>query len=129
MADRIALVRNDTRPPVVVQLSDSVTADPIDLTSAAAVRLKFRAQGADELTATVIGTILPGRVGDDGVLSTDSPYDVAGAGGRVVFSWIGAPEALEGEAGNYEAEIEITYDDTTVQTVYETLKFKLRDDF
>lgn len=129
MADRIKLVRNDTRPPIVVQLSDSVTDDPIDLTTATAVRLKFRAQGADDLTATLVGTILPGRVDEDGVIDNTSPYDVAGVGGRVVFNWIGTPLALAGDPGNYEGEIEITYTDTTVQTVYETLKFKLRDDF
>jgi len=36
---------------------------------------------------------------------------------------------LAGEAGDYEGEIQITFADTTVQTVYDLLKFKLREDF
>jgi hypothetical protein len=34
-----------------------------------------------------------------------------------------------GEAGDYEGEIQITFVDGTIQTVYDLLKFKLREDF
>lgn len=129
MADRIKLVRNDTRPPVVVQLTDELTDEAIDISGASAVRLKFRAQGADDLTATLVGTVLPGRADEDGVISYASPYDVVGVGGRMVFSWMTEPTALAGDAGNYEGEIEITYTDGSIQTIYDTVKFKLRDDF
>jgi hypothetical protein len=36
---------------------------------------------------------------------------------------------LQGEAGDYEGEIEITFADGQVQTVYDLLKFKIREDF
>jgi hypothetical protein len=36
---------------------------------------------------------------------------------------------LLGEAGDYEGEIQITFSDGTIQTVYDLLKFKLREDF
>jgi hypothetical protein len=52
-----------------------------------------------------------------------------GAGGVVVFYWSDDPTSLNGAAGDYEGEIQITFADTTIQTVYELLKFKLRQDF
>jgi hypothetical protein len=36
---------------------------------------------------------------------------------------------LTGDAGDYEGEIEITFADNQVQTVYDLLKFKVREDF
>mgnify|MGYP003345708111 CR=1 FL=1 len=67
--------------------------------------------GATTLTATVLGSV------------TDGPN------GQVAFYPATAPEMLLGDAGDYEGEIEITFSDATVQTVYDVLKFKLREDF
>jgi hypothetical protein len=36
---------------------------------------------------------------------------------------------LAGEPGDYEGEIEITFSDSQIQTVYDLLKFKIRQDF
>jgi hypothetical protein len=36
---------------------------------------------------------------------------------------------LAGEAGDYQGEIEITFADSQIQTVYDFLKFKIRQDF
>jgi hypothetical protein len=36
---------------------------------------------------------------------------------------------LQGEAGDYEGEISITFSDGQIQTVYEPMKFKVREDF
>jgi hypothetical protein len=69
-------------------------------------------------------TNLPGLLQEDGTVITTSPYDVAGKGGRCVVNWTST--ALSGDAGDYEGEIEITFADTTIQTVYDTLKIKLR---
>jgi hypothetical protein len=52
-----------------------------------------------------------------------------GAGGVVVFFWSDSPTILDGDAGDYEGEIEITFANSTIQTVYDLLKFKLRQDF
>ena len=104
MADKIKLVQGDTRPALVCTLTDEFTGDPINV-SGATVRLKFRAVGSETLTATVVGAV------------------TNGAGGGVVFYPASAPEMLAGEPGDYEGEIEITFQ------VYDVLKFKLRQDF
>lgn len=110
MAEKIKLVQGDTRPAIVVNLTDDTTGAAINLTGAT-VRLKFRQAGETALTATVTGSV------------TD------GINGQAVFYPASAPEMLQGQAGDYEGEIEITFSDSTVQTVYDILKFKLREDF
>ena len=110
MAEKIRLVQGDTRPNLVTTLTDSTTGAAINITGAT-VRLKFRAVGATTLRTTLTGTVI------DGV------------NGTVVFYWSDDPTSLDGDPGDYEGEIEITFADTTIQTVYDLLKFKLRQDF
>lgn len=110
MAEKIRMVQGDTRPALVCTITDDVTGEPIGLADAT-VRLKFRAAGATELTATVVGVV------------------AGGSNGVCVFYPASAPEMLQGEPGDYEGEIEITFDDGQVQTVYDLLKFKIREDF
>jgi hypothetical protein len=110
MSERIKLVKDDTRPALVCNLTDDTTGDPINI-NGATVRLKFRAVGEETLQATVIGAV------------TDGPA------GQVAFYPASAPEMLSGPAGDYEGEIEITFADGQVQTVYDILKFKVREDF
>lgn len=110
MAEKIKLVQGDTKPALVCNLTDDTTGEAISL-GGATVRLKFRAAGATELTATVTAVV------------TDGPN------GQVVFYPASAPEMLQGEPGDYEGEIEITFADGTIQTVYDLLKFKVREDF
>lgn len=130
MAERIKLVQGDTRPQITVDLTDESTGDPIDVSDAdTVVRLYFRAEGTSEIIATLTASKLPGFLDSDGDLDETSPYDVAGAGGRVMFGWAATPDALSGEPGNYEGEIEITFADDTVQTLYDLLKFKMREQF
>ena len=94
MADKIKLVRNDTRPSLVCTLTDETTGIAIGLTGAT-VRMKFRAAGDT--------TVRSNRATD--------------------------PTSLAGDAGDYEGEIEITFQDGQIQTVYDLLKFKLREEF
>ena len=110
MAEKIKLVQGDTRPAIVCSLTDETTGAVISLIDANVV-LKFRAVGATELTATINGTV------------TD------GANGKVAFYPASSPAMLAGEPGDYEGEIEITFSDSQVQTVYDLLKFKVREDF
>jgi hypothetical protein len=110
MAEKIKLVQGDTKPALVCNITDEITGAVVTLTSAT-VLLKFRAVGSDTLTATVTGTV------------------TNGATGQVAFYPASAPEMLLGEAGDYEGEIQITFSDGTIQTVYDLLKFKLREDF
>lgn len=110
MSQKIRLVRNDTRPAIVCNITDDRTNQPINI-AGATVLLKFRAAGAAELTATITGNV------------TDGPA------GQVVFFPATAPEMLQGEAGDYEGEIEITFGDGTIQTVFDLIKFRVREDF
>lgn len=110
MAEKIKLVQGDTRPSIICTLTDSTTGQAIGLTNAT-VRLYFKQVGADTLTATVVGSII-------------DPTN-----GKVAFFPSTAPQMLQGEAGEYQGEIEITFDDGTIQTVYDVLKFKVREDF
>jgi len=110
MVDRIKLVKDDTRPALVCNITDDTTGGVIVLTGATVV-LKFRALGSTTLQATVTGSV------------TDGPN------GQVTFYPASNPAMLQGDAGDYEGEIEITFADGTVQTVYDVLKFKVRADF
>jgi hypothetical protein len=110
MSEKIRLVRNDTRPAIVCTITDETTGAAINVTGAT-VRLKFRAAGVETLTATVVGAVTNGTAGE------------------VTFYPASAPEMLQGEQGDYEGEIEITFPDNQIQTVYDLLKFKIRQDF
>lgn len=110
MTDKIKLVQGDTRPALVCTLTDDTTNAAINITGCTVV-LKFRALGATTLQATVIGVV------------TDGPA------GQVVFYPASDPAMLEGTPGDYEGEVEITFADGQRQTVYDTLKFKVREDF
>ena len=108
--DKIKLVQGDTRPPLVVTLTDDATGTPINITGAT-VRLKFRPVGSETVRTTLTGSV------------TNGPNGV------VTFSWASDPTALAGDPGDYEGEISITFTDSTVQTIYDILKFKLRQEF
>lgn len=110
MSEKIKLVQGDTRPALTCTITDDTTGAAVDI-SGATIVLKFRAAGATTLTATVSGTVSNGPAG------------------QVVFFPASSPEMLQGEPGDYEGEIEITYADSQVQTVYDLLKFKVREDF
>jgi len=110
MADKIFLVKGDTGPALVCTIVDSVTNAVIVLTGAS-VSLYFRAVGSSTLQAIVPGVI------------TDGPNGV------VTFFPSSTPAMLQGDAGDYEGEIQITFPSGQVQTLYELLKFKVRGEF
>jgi hypothetical protein len=126
MAEKIKLVHGDTKPALVVSLTDATSGGALGL-NGATVKLYFRAVGQTTILATVTAQLLPGIVLSDGTINSASPYNTLGSGGRCQFNW-GATD-LNQDAGDYEGEIEITYPDGTIQTVYDLLKFKLRKDF
>ena len=110
MANVIKLVQGDSRPSLVVTLTDEKSGSAINLTDTTPV-LKFRAEGADVLIGEVTGAVV-------------DPVN-----GVCVFHWSTVPGILDVEEGVYEGEIEIRYQDGTVQTVYGMLRFYLRDQF
>jgi hypothetical protein len=110
MTEKIKLVQGDTRPAIVCTVTDETTGNALDITGATVV-MKFRPVGNTTLQATIPGTV------------------TSGSTGQVVFYPASSPAMLTGDAGDYEGEIEITFADNQVQTVYDLLKFKVREDF
>ena len=105
------IVKNDTAPQVQATITKSYDGSVVDLTGAS-VRLKFRKKGSTTTLFTLNGFNVP---------TTNF------AKGIVLFLF--GTNNLDIDAGYYEGEVEITYDNGSVDTVYEVLNFKLRADF
>ena len=115
------LVKGDTLPQLNLIIRDSNTAAsgatlddtdsstwaPINL-SGAIVRLKFKALGSTAVKETII-------------FSVRNPVE-----GDVFLTW---PTAALDTAGTFTGEIEVTYADGGIQTIYDQLKFKVRGDY
>ncbi len=121
--DIINLVAHDTKPEVNLTLKDSNTAasgltlDPDDSTTWAVIdisdpiiRVKFRSLGS----STVLDTMTCIKV---------APY----TDGACYMPW--NADTLDVSAGTYEGEIELTYTNGAIWTIFDRLKFKVRADF
>ena len=120
-SETLNMVVGDTLPELVITLKDSKTAaegstldadnsatwSPINLTGAT-VRLRLREIGSTTLSDTRTLTITNATAGE---ASTD-------------FSSSSFPTQ-----GTYEGEIEMTLATGGIQTVYDLVKFKVRNDF
>jgi hypothetical protein len=118
MSDTIRVVENDTLPDLAITLKDSNSGeasdpdswDPIDLSAGTtSVEVKWRLRN----TTAVLDTISCTKV--DG-----------GVNGQVLMPF--GTFLVDNPAGSYEGEIIVTFD-TDVQTVYDTLRMKIRADF
>jgi hypothetical protein len=109
-ADVIRLVKGDERPVIVLTLTDDVTGSPIDLTlGTTTVDVKFREAG----TTTLLSTIPCYKIG-------------GGTSGQVQFDFLGG--VLDVDPGMYEGEVVISFNGQ-IQTVYDTLRFTVRENF
>jgi hypothetical protein len=109
-ADVIRLVKGDERPVIVLTLTDDVTGSPIDLSLInTVVTIKFREAGTTTLLSTITTSKLSG-----------------GTTGQVQFDFLGG--VLNVDPGMYEGEIVIDFNGQ-VQTVYDTLRFTVRENF
>jgi|APGre2960657373_1045057.scaffolds.fasta_scaffold05809_6 hypothetical protein len=108
--DLIYLVQGDVnRPQVQATITDENTGAVVNITGATVV-MKFRMVGSTTLQDTITGTV------------TDGPNGV------VVFPMTAL--SMSGDPGNYEGEIQVTFaSGAGVQTVYDPLKFRMREDF
>lgn len=104
------LVQGDTGPQIRAVITRDDTGEVVDM-SGATVRLRFRRKG----TETVLFTLTAIDVGQN--LQE----------GVAVFGFTEGD--LDLPAGNYEGELEITFADSNVETVYELLEFDLREEF
>jgi hypothetical protein len=108
--DVIRLVSGDELPLIVLTLTNDITGTPIDLAaSTTTVQVKFRAAG----TTTVLSTISCAKLS-------------SGTTGQVQFGFTGG--VLDVAPGMYEGEVVISFNGE-VQTVYDTLRFTVRDNF
>ena len=111
MSDVIRLVQNDSKPDIIITLTDEVTGLPIDLSAAdTTIAIKFRAAGSSTLLSTITCTKF-----------------TTGSDGKVVFNFAGG--VLDVDPGMYEGEIQITYGSNGTQTVFDLLKFRVRGEF
>ncbi len=108
--DVIRLVKGDERPVIVLTLTDDVTGNSIDLSLVTTtVSVKFRKAA----TTTVLNTISCSKLS-------------GGTTGQVQFSFVGG--VLDVDPGMYEVEVIIDFNGE-VQTVYDTLRFTVRENF
>lgn len=130
MARKILLVQGDTEP-LRLSITDPATGLPVDL-SAAATTVLFKMRpvpvGGEVVTikATVTCSKLAGIVQDDGSLNTAAPYNVPGSGGVCLVPW--GPTDLD-TAGEFEAEVEITFDTGRVKTINKLIYITIRPQF
>jgi hypothetical protein len=109
-ADVIRLVKGDERPVIVLTLTDDVTGSPIDLSlGTTTVVVKFRESGTTTLLSTIACTKLS-----------------SGTTGQVQFNFAGG--VLNVDPGMYEGEVVINFNGE-VQSVYDTLRFTVRENF
>lgn len=104
------LVKDDIGTSVRATLTREHDGSAVDISSATAV-LKFRKKDTTTVLATLSNSATSGQK----------------TNGIAIFPFSEA--ALANSEGKYEAEIEVTFDDGTIETVYEVLDFYLRDDF
>ena len=120
--ETINLVAGDTKPEINLTLKDSNTAatgltlDPDDSAtwkvidiSDPTVKVKFRLLGAST------------------ILDTMECVKIVAEDGTCYMPW--GTDTLDVAAGTYEGEIELTYVSGAILTLFDRLKFKVRDDF
>lgn len=107
-SDIIRLVQGDTRPFVILTLTDELTGNAINLSSGSTtVSVLFRLAG----TKTTLSTISCSKVTD-------------GSDGKVQFDFAGG--VLDVDPGAYEGEIRISFNGA-IQTVYDVIRFRVRE--
>lgn len=110
MADKIKLVQGDTLPIVRLTLTDPVTTNAINLSAGTTtVKVYFRQSGGTAILSTITCAKVNG-----------------GSTGQIQFDF--SNNVLSVDPGAYEGEIEISFDGQK-QTVYEVLKFNVREQF
>ncbi len=107
----IYLVQGDTGPQIKIQVTRDSTGAAVDVSGGTA-RLKVRKKG----TETILFTLTASDIGDN--LEN----------GVLYFSLDGGQISTI-TPGTYEAELELTFSDDTIETVYEKVDIVVREDF
>lgn len=112
MADTFKYVQGDTGPQLQLTLTDEDTGTATDLTSGT-VQMHFRAAGSTTVLYTKTLYV--------------NPAPAESVKGIALVNW--ATGELDYDAGTYHGEIEITKATGQIETIYDTIKFKIREDF
>jgi hypothetical protein len=107
----ILLVKDDNGSQLECLITREDTDAAVDLTGATAL-LKFR----KKRTTTILFTLTN---------ITVAPVDLPG--GQALFQFSAAN--LDLPAGLYEGEVQVTFSNSNVETIYELIEFQVRDDF
>lgn len=107
----IYLVQGDTGPQIFITVTREDTGLAIDVSGGTA-RLKVRKKGSSTLDFTLTAA----DIGDNL------------AEGKLYFSLDGGQLATIA-SGNYEGEVELTFSDGIIETVYERVDIVIREDF
>ena len=110
MTDLYTLVKKDTAPQIKAALTREDDGDVINFAGGTCV-LKFRKKDTTAILFTLSAL-------DQGTNFAE---------GAAIFAFSGTQLHLA--EGYYEGEIEITFQNGTIETIYEILEFYLRDDF
>ena len=107
------LVQGDTKTQIQSTLTRANDGSAVDINTASSVVMRFRKLHSTEILFTLNAS--QAEAGDF-------------ANGKATFTFSG--NNLDIDAGDYEGEIEITYvSDSTKETVFEVLRFIVREDF
>jgi len=109
--DMIYLVKDDNGTQVECLITREDTGAAVNIDGAVA-RLKFRKKRTTTILFTLTNTF------------TTSADLVAG---KALFEFSGAN--LDQPAGLYEGEVEVTFPNGNIETVFEIIEFQIRDDF
>jgi hypothetical protein len=112
MADVFYYVRRDTGPQLQLSFTDEDTGAPTNL-HGGTVKMHFRAAGEESILYTKTLYV--------------NPDPTEAAKGIAIVNW--GTTDLDYEAGAYEGEIEVVLSTGIRETIYEILKFKIREDF
>lgn len=107
----IYLVQGDTGPQIKIQVTRDSTGTAVDVSGGTA-RLKVRKKG----TETILFTLTASDIGDN--LEN----------GVLYFSLDGGQISTI-TPGSYESELELTFSDGIIETVYEKVDIVVREDF
>ena len=110
--DTFYYVQGDTGPQLRLTFTDEDTDTATDLTGAT-VKMHFRTAG--ETTVLYSKTLYV------------NPAPAESVKGIAIVNW--ATGELDYDAGTYQGEIEVTKASGQIETIYDTIKFKIREDF
>jgi len=110
MSCPINLVQGDSGPQIRAIITREDSGNTVDL-SQATTRLKIRKRGATDILLTLTALDFGSNLAE----------------GVAIFEFSAGD--LDLSPGSYEGEIEVTFNGSVIETIYETIAFYIREDF